>query len=117
MKKQKRINPWKGSRQTMSKGGFVIMAVIGVAIIGLMLGMQLWMNGETGAECPLEISEVMTGNGFSLILDDGTALVGDMPLYSALAAIEDETVINSYKTILSHGIKHLCYGHAVREDV
>jgi len=53
----------------------------------------------------------------SLILDDGTALVGDMPLYSALAAIEDETVINSYKTILSHGIKHLCYGHAVREDV
>jgi len=72
MKKQKRINPWKGSRQTMSKGGFVIMAVIGVAIIGLMLGMQLWMNGETGAECPLEISEVMTGNGFSLILDDGS---------------------------------------------
>ncbi len=53
----------------------------------------------------------------SLILDDGTAIVGDLPPYSALAAIDDEKVQNSYKNILSHGVSRLHYGHMVSEGV
>ena len=53
----------------------------------------------------------------SLILDDGTAIVGDMPPYSALAAIDDEKVQNSYKNILSHGVSQLHYGHMVSERI
>jgi len=53
----------------------------------------------------------------SLILDDGRAIVGDLPPYSALAAIDDEKVQNSYKKILSHGVSQLHYGHMVSESV
>ena len=53
----------------------------------------------------------------SLILDDGGAIVGDLPPYSALAAIDDEKVQNSYKKILSHGVSQLHYGHMVSESV
>lgn len=53
----------------------------------------------------------------SLILDDGTAIVGDLPPYSALAANDDEKVQNSYKNILSHGVSRLHYGHMVSESV
>lgn len=53
----------------------------------------------------------------SLILDDGTAIVGDMPPYSALAAIDDEKVQNSYKNILSRGVSQLHYGHMVSEKI
>ena len=53
----------------------------------------------------------------SLILDDGTAIVGDLPPYSALAAIDDDKVQNSYKNILSHGVSCLHYGHMVSESV
>jgi len=53
----------------------------------------------------------------SLILDDGTAIVGDLPPYSALAAIDDDKVQNSYKNILSHGVSRLHYGHMVSESV
>ena len=53
----------------------------------------------------------------SLILDDGTAIVGDLPPYSALAAIDDEKIQNSYKNILSHGVSRLHYGHMVSESV
>lgn len=51
----------------------------------------------------------------SLILDDGTAIVGDLPPYSALAAIDDEKVQNSYKNILSRGASRLHYGHMASE--
>ena len=53
----------------------------------------------------------------SLILDDGTAIVGDLPPYSALAAIDDEKVQNSYKNILSRGVSRLHYGHMVSERI
>jgi len=52
----------------------------------------------------------------SLILDDGTAIVGDLPPYSALEAIDDDKVQNSYKNILSHGVSRLDYAHMVSES-
>ncbi len=53
----------------------------------------------------------------SLILDEGTAIVGDLPPYSTLAAMDDETVQNSYKNILSRGVTELHYGHMVSERI
>jgi len=54
-------------------------------------------------------------DSISLILDDGNAVVGDLPPYSALAAEDDETVRNSYANILSRGVTRLHYGHMVSE--
>ena len=54
-------------------------------------------------------------DSISLLLDDGAAIVGDLPPYSALAAMEDETVLNSYQNILSRGVTMLHYGHMVSE--
>jgi len=54
-------------------------------------------------------------DSISLILDDGNAVVGDLPPYSALAAEDDETVRNSYENILSRGVTRLHYGHMVSE--
>ncbi len=56
-------------------------------------------------------------DSISLILDDGIALVGDLPPYSALAAIDDNTVKNSYKNILSYGVSRICYGHMTDEKI
>lgn len=56
-------------------------------------------------------------DSISLILDDGCAIVGDLPPYSALSAIDDEKVKNSYKNILSHGVIRINYGHMVSEEV
>jgi len=53
----------------------------------------------------------------SLILDDGRAIVGDLPPYAALTAIDDEKVQGSYNNILSRGVSHLHYGHMVSESV
>jgi len=50
-------------------------------------------------------------DSISLILDEGIAIVGDLPPYSALEATDDETVLNSYKMILSHSVTRLCFGH------
>lgn len=56
-------------------------------------------------------------DSISLILDDGSAIVGDLPPYSVLAAMEDETVLSSYRNILSRGTAALHYGHMVSERV
>ncbi len=56
-------------------------------------------------------------DSISLILDDGTAIVGDLPPYSALDAVEDENVKKSYKNILSFGVSQLHYGHMVSERI
>ncbi|MBQ9995144.1 MAG: MBL fold metallo-hydrolase [Clostridia bacterium] len=53
----------------------------------------------------------------SLILDNGTIFIGDLPPYSALPAIGDETVRNSYKAILALGAARICYGHHYDEAV
>lgn len=67
-----RNSQWNGSRSTMSKGRFVLFVLAGVVVIGLMLGLQLGFGGTETAGRMLEISEVMTGNGFTLMLDDGS---------------------------------------------
>ena len=56
-------------------------------------------------------------DSISVLLDDGTAIVGDLPPYSALAVMEDETVLNSYKNILSRGATKLHYGHMMIERI
>ena len=56
-------------------------------------------------------------DSISLILDDGIAILGDLPPYSALAAMEDETVQNSYNEILNRGVTELYYGHMVSEKI
>lgn len=56
-------------------------------------------------------------DSISVLLDDGTAIVGDLPPYSALAAMENETVLNSYKNILSRGATKLHYGHMMIERI
>ena len=56
-------------------------------------------------------------DGVSLILDDGNAIVGDLPPYSVLPSIDDKTVKNSYENILSRGVSRLHYGHMVSEEV
>lgn len=53
----------------------------------------------------------------SLILDDGSAMVGDLPPYSVLDTIDDDTVMHSYRALLSHGAKRFHYGHMVSETV
>ena len=67
-KKRTRVNTWKGSRQTMSKGRFILMAIAGIAVIGLMLGAQLLAGGGEIEACPLRISEVMTATVFRCCL-------------------------------------------------
>ena len=54
-------------------------------------------------------------DSISLLLDDGNAVVGDLPPYSALTAMDDETVLKSYVNILSRGVTKLHYGHMVSE--
>lgn len=53
----------------------------------------------------------------SLILDNGHAIVGDLPPCSALSAIDDETVKVSYQNILSRGVTCLHYGHMASERI
>ena len=58
-----------------------------------------------------------SADSISLLLDEGVAVVGDLLPYSALSAMEEETVRNSYREILSHGVTELHYGHMVCERV
>ena len=53
----------------------------------------------------------------SLILDDGSAIVGDLPPYSSLPAIDDEKIKNSYEKIVSCGVSQLYYGHMISEKL
>lgn len=56
-------------------------------------------------------------DSISLLLDDGTALVGDLPPLSTLPAYDDPVLRNSYQKLLSRGATRLCYGHAPGEWV
>jgi len=58
-----------------------------------------------------------SNDSVSLILDNGIAFVGDLPPYSSITAIDDETIKNSYNNILSHGVSQIHYGHMVSESV
>lgn len=56
-------------------------------------------------------------DSISLLLDDGTAIVGDLPPLSTLTAYDDQVLRDSYQKLLSRGAKRLCYGHAPGEWV
>ena len=53
----------------------------------------------------------------SVVLDSGSAFVGDLPPLSSVAAFENEVLNESYKKILSLGVSRLFYGHMVSEQV
>lgn len=63
---------WKGHRETLSGGAFLRLAVVGIVVIALMLGMQLWMEKDDSVDSPLAFAGVMTRNSFSRVLDDGS---------------------------------------------
>ena len=50
-------------------------------------------------------------DSISLILDEGIAVVGDLYDMDTIDAFNDEKITNSWKKILSHNVKKICYGH------
>jgi glyoxylase-like metal-dependent hydrolase (beta-lactamase superfamily II) len=50
-------------------------------------------------------------DSISIILDEGIALVGDLYDLNSAVAFNDEKINNSWKSILSHNISKVCYGH------
>ena len=50
-------------------------------------------------------------DSISLILDDGIAIVGDLYDLNSASAFNDDKINNSWKSILSHNISKICYGH------
>ncbi len=56
-------------------------------------------------------------DSISLVLDDGMALVGDLPPLSTLAGYDDPVLRDSYQKLLARGVTRLCYGHAPEERV
>lgn len=50
-------------------------------------------------------------DSISIILDDAIALVGDLYDLNSAVAFNDEKINNSWKSILSHNISKVCYGH------
>jgi len=56
-------------------------------------------------------------DSISLIMDSGTAIVGDLTPYSALSVTDDEKVKDSYRKILSFGVNRIYYGHMVSEEI
>ena len=67
-----RPSQWEGARESISKGRFGLMALIGVGVIALMFVSQMGMGGSQTAESPLQISEVMTSNATAHVLSDGS---------------------------------------------
>ena len=50
-------------------------------------------------------------DSISLILDQGIALVGDLYDLNSAALFNDKKINDSWKKILSHNVKKICYGH------
>lgn len=50
-------------------------------------------------------------DSISLILDNGSAFVGDLYNLNSAAAFNDEKINNSWNKILSHNISKIYYGH------
>jgi glyoxylase-like metal-dependent hydrolase (beta-lactamase superfamily II) len=58
-----------------------------------------------------------SGDSVSLVLDDGTAFVGDLcPLFT-VPAYGDKTLENSWNELLSHGITRIFYGHSNTQQI
>jgi glyoxylase-like metal-dependent hydrolase (beta-lactamase superfamily II) len=50
-------------------------------------------------------------DSISLVLDQGFAIVGDLYDLNSAALFNDKKINDSWKKILSHNIKKICYGH------
>ena len=58
-----------------------------------------------------------SGDSVSLVLDDGTAFVGDLcPLFT-VPAYRDKTLENSWNRVLSRGISRIFYGHSNPQQI
>ncbi len=53
----------------------------------------------------------------SIILDNGTAIVGDLPPLFSVPAYNDARLEASWNSILSHNISRICYGHAKSDEI
>lgn len=56
-------------------------------------------------------------DSISLILDSGTAIVGDLCPLGSVLAYNDDILINSWNEILSRDLKIVYYGHAKESNV
>ena len=54
-------------------------------------------------------------DSISLILDQGFAIVGDLYDLNSAALFNDKKINDSWKKVLSHNIKKICYGHYEQE--
>lgn len=54
-------------------------------------------------------------DSISLILDQGFAIVGDLYDLNSAALFNDKKINDSWKKVLSHNIKKICYGHHEQE--
>ncbi len=50
-------------------------------------------------------------DSISVILDDGTALVGDLPPFRTLPGYDDDTLKDSWNQLLEHGVRIAKFGH------
>ncbi len=50
-------------------------------------------------------------DSISLVLDQGFAIVGDLYDLNSAALFNDKKINDSWKKVLSHNIKIICYGH------
>ena len=50
-------------------------------------------------------------DSISLVLDQGFAIVGDLYDLNSAALFNDKKINDSWKKILSHNVKKICYGH------
>lgn len=56
-------------------------------------------------------------DSISFILDNGIAIVGDLPPLNSVLAYNDEKLEHSWNDILSNDLHWVFYGHAVAENV
>lgn len=58
-----------------------------------------------------------TEDSISIILDDGSAFVGDLNDVRSAKALNDEKINNSWEKILSHNVTKIYYGHHINENI
>jgi len=67
-----RPSQWEDTRPRMSGGRYALMALGGCAVIALMFISQMGAGSVPAGESPIQISEVMTSNTATLVLEDGS---------------------------------------------
>ena len=66
---------------------------------------------DLGIEGEIIYTPGHSDDSISLILDNGSAFVGDLYNLNSAAAFNDEKINNSWNKILSHNISKIYYGH------